>query len=378
MQDGIRNKTFWSEVILFIMLLAVAVTSCAGGGEDDAVPLEPQFPISVGGAATGETAVTRAGETKNLARNFILYGYKTSQSDAVSTIFEGYKVTYKEASAGQTQDNTNNYSYVDEANNQFIKYWDVAAKEYNFWGYTGYKSHFTNNDGTVLEIPGLSLSLTEPTDAEISEKLFSSLYHRAPASAGEQISKDVVRLEFKTPYAKVRVMFFAAEPLSSETLSSGEYFDNIKITEVSFAPSDNTKEIPKAGSLKVTYPKTGVGPESYSTDAPESIASLGFTGVTLDYTHGTASNNAELAVPTGGTEYYYVIPNQFPCSFNLTAKIDNVDKVATVPTEMMHWKPNNVYTYLFKISGGNKIEIYDVLIEPWHFGGAQNEEWKNW
>lgn len=369
MQDGIRNKTFWSEVILFIMLLAVAVTSCAGGGEDDAVPLEPQFPISVGGAATGETAVTRAGETKNLARNFILYGYKTSQSDAVSTIFEGYKVTYKEASAGQTQDNTNNYSYVDEANNQFIKYWDVAAKEYNFWGYTGYKSHFTNNDGTVLEIPGLSLSLTEP---DVSDNLFSSLYHRAPASAGEQISKDVVRLEFKTPYAKVRVMFFAAEPLTSEA------FDNIKITNVTFAPSDGSIKIPSAGSLKVTYLKTGVGPESYSTDATSNRDDFSFGNVTLDYTHGTASNHAELAVPTGGTEYYYVIPNQFPCSFNLTAKIDDVDKVATVPTEMMHWKPNNVYTYLFKISGGNKIEIYDVLIEPWHFGGAQDEEWRNW
>lgn len=369
MQDGIRNKTFWSEMIFFTMFLTVAVTSCAGGGEDDALPQEPQFPISVGGAATGETAVTRAGETKNLARNFILYGYKTLQSGPVSTIFEGYKVTYKEASAGQTLENTNNYSYVDEANNQFIKYWDVDAKEYNFWGYTGDKSHFTISDDTKLTIPNLSLSLTEP---EVGDKLFSSLYHRAPASAGEKISKDVVRLEFKPPYAKVRVMFFAAEPLTSEA------FDNIKIENVTFAPSVAATKIPSAGSLKVTYPKTGVGPESYSTVPTTTIANLGFGDVTLDYTHGTASNHAELAVPTGGTEYYYVIPNQFPCSFNLTATIDGNEKTATVPTEMMHWKPNNVYTYLFKISGGNKIEIYDVLIEPWHFGGAQNEEWKNW
>lgn len=369
MQDGIRNKTFWSEMIFIAIILTVAVTSCASGGDDIPITEEAQFPISVGGTTTGETVVTRAGETKNLARNFTLYGYKTSQSNAVSTIFEGYKVTYKEASAGQTQDNTNNYSYVDEANNQFIKYWDVDAKEYNFWGYTGAKGDFTISDGTQLTIPDLSLSLKEP---KISEKLFSSLYHRAPASAGEQISKDVVRLEFKTPYAKVRVMFFAAEPLTSEA------FDNIKITNVTFAPSDGSIKIPSAGSLKVTYPKTGVGPESYSTVPTTTIANLGFGDVTLDYTHGTASNHAELAVPTDGTEYYYVIPKQFQCSFNLTAKIDDIPKTATVPMEMMNWKPNNVYTYLFKISGGNKIEIYDILIEPWHFGGAQNEEWKNW
>lgn len=369
MRYSFRNIVSCPEMIFIAIILTVAVTSCASGGDDIPITEEAQFPISVGGTTTGETVVTRAGETKNLARNFTLYGYKTSQSNAVSTIFEGYKVTYKEASAGQTQDNTNNYSYVDEANNQFIKYWDVDAKEYNFWGYTGEKSHF-NSDGTQLTIPDLSLSLTEP---KVGDKLFSSLYHRAPASAGEKISKDVVRLEFKPPYAKVRVMFFAAEPLTSET------FDTIKITKVSFAPSNGSPKIPSAGSLTVTYLQSGEGPESYSTDdATASIASLGFTGVTLDYTHGTASNNAELAVPTGGTEYYYVIPNQFNCSFNLTAKIDNVDKVATVPTEMMHWKPNNVYTYLFKISGGNKIEIYDVLIDPWHFGGAQNEEWRNW
>lgn len=54
-------------------------------------------------------------------------------------------------------------------------------------------------------------------------------------------------------------------------------------------------------------------------------------------------------------------------------------KNAVVPATFMQWKPNYLYTYIFKITDASKkIELYDVKIDPWKYGGSQEEEWNNW
>lgn len=326
------------------------------GGTDVLLPDAELHAIAFASEEADEEVMTRASAPLN--RDFTVYGYKTVSENA-HVVFDGYSVTYNSGSAGTSVDNTHNYSYVN-GSTQTIKYWDFGASEYNFWGATG--GSFADQ-GATLTINDLALSTTEPDPT--NTVLFSALYHRSP------VSTDVVRLLFKRPYTKVRVMFYTGMTLTDKT------FDNIKITGITFGPESPNKII-TGGSLKVTYPKSGVGPETYSTTTTASAVSLSFKNVQLDHTQGTASNNAVIAVPTDGSEFYYVVPNDYTTPFTLSANIDGEDKTAVVPANFMNWRPNFVYTYIFKISGGKYMELYDVQIAPWKYGGSQEEVWKNW
>lgn len=350
---------FCGLVVCCLAIIACADDELAGNTQVSGVPIVFATGIqNEENAAMSNSRASRASEVP-LMHEFVLYGYKGVSPQIV---FNGYTLTYHPNSAGTSAENTHDYSYVDEANNQTIKFWDFGASEYNFWGYTGDKSSFSSG-GTTLTIPGLEQTIAESV---LTDKLFSSLYHRSP------VSTDVVQLQFKRPYAKVRVVFYTNQELSDKP------FDNIKISGITFGP-ESPGQIVTSGNLKVKYPKNGEGPEVYSTTSTASADNLTFEGeVQLDHTHGTASNNAVTAVPTGGTEYYYVVPNDNATPFTLSARVDNEDKTAVVPDNFMNWKPNFVYTYIFKISGGKYMEFYDVQIDPWKYGGSQEDEWRNW
>lgn len=338
------------------LLVVVALASCSG--EEELRQEEVLVPINFASVTAETEVVTRA--NTNLERDFVVYGYKTINGTTTQQVFKGYDVKYTANSAGTSEDNTHNYSYVDVSSQQTIKYWDFAASEYNFWGATG--GTFTDQ-GDTLTINDLAIAKTEPDLA--STVLFSALYHRSP------VSTDVVQLQFKRPYAEVRVLFYTNVTLAFNTV------DNIQINGIKFGP-ESPKQIITGGSLKVSYPKTGVGPETYATTSTASADNLSFGNVQLDHDHGTASNNAVIAVPTGGKEFYYVIPYVYSVPFTLSATIDGENRTAVVPANFMQWKPNFVYTYIFKISGGKYMEFYDVQIDPWKYGGGQEDEWKNW
>ena len=342
--------------LLMVFTLTMGLGSC--GGTDVLLPDSEQHAIAFASEEADEEVMTRASAPLN--RDFTVYGYKKVSGNA-HVVFDGYSVTYNSGSAGTSDDNTHNYSYVN-GSTQTIKYWDFGASEYNFWGATG--GSFADQ-GATLTINDLALSTTEPDPT--NTVLFSALYHRSP------VSTDVVKLLFKRPYTKVRVMFYTNTKLTNNA------FDNIQITGITFGPA-SPKQIITKGSLKVTYPKSGVGSETYSTEASDEdkADNLTFGNVQIDYAHGTASNNAVTAVPTGGSEFYYVVPNDYTTPFSLSATVDGEDKTAVVPANFMNWRPNFVYTYIFKISGGKYMELYDVQIDPWKYGGSQEEVWKNW
>lgn len=333
---------------LFVVLLA----ACS---KDDNLPIpeDASAPITFASIHQEEEAVTRAATP--LATDFTVYGYKTVNSQS-QVVFNGYAIKYTEGSANTSVSNTHSYEYVGVNDNQDIKYWDMAASEYNFWGATG---DTFNADGTTLTIPDLTLTTTEPT----SLPMFSALYHRKP------VTRDVVQLQFKRPYAQVRVMFYCGE-----TLEDG---DQVEIGASTFGPQSGS--IISQGTLTVSYPKKDDIQETYTTSSTTTGGALEFEAVQLTHTYGTSSNNAALAVPNGGTAYYYVVPYSYAVPFVLTTTAADDPKTATVPAELMHWLPNYTYTYLFKITeAGKKIEFYDVKIDPWHYGGSQEEEWENW
>lgn len=315
-----------------------------------------------------------------LERDFVVYGYKNVNS-STQQVIDGYTVTYKQGSANTSEDNTHNYYYVN-GTTQTIKYWDFGASEYRYWGYTGDKSHFTTGtpgttDGTVLTIPvsGL-LEAAEPT----ALPLFSSLYIRKP------VTRDVVTLRFKHPYSMVRVLFYTSESMEAD--------DEIILTDLKFCPDPAAtaplvNRVYSAGKVKVTYPIDPIDQVEHVevldllyADGQDKLA---YKDVTLSPTAGSALDNAVLAktaLTTDGTEFYYTLPmGEKNPAFILTVCVngDTEYKTAVVPAAYMHWKPNYTYTYIFKITeAGKKIELFDVKIDPWHYGGSQDEEWKNW
>ncbi len=353
-----KNKFLTIASALFLVIvLDAALVSCRGENE---LPIDDtQHPIAFASVAAEQEAVTRA---TTLGKNFTVYGYKTVNGNP-QLVFDGYAVQYTSGSTNTSEDNTHGYSYVQGG--QTIKYWDFGASEYRFWGYTGNNTDF-KVDGTELTISGLTLSTTEPTGSA----LYSQLYHRSP------VSTEVVRLQYKRPYAKVRVLFYTTEELTGE--------DIIQLTGITFGGGEGS--ITTKGSMTITYPKSGSTSETISvtkdSSSESTIDNLTFSNATLDKDHGTASNNAVIAVPTDDTEWYYTLPLSTVATaqpFTMQVSIDGDTKTATVPAAYMHWNPNTLYTYIFKITeAGKKIELYDVLIDPWKYGGSQNEEWKNW
>ncbi len=340
--------------LLIVLTLTMVLGSC--GGTDVLLPDSELHAIAFASEEADEEVMTRASAPLN--RDFTVYGYKKVSGNA-HVVFDGYSVTYNSGSAGTSVDNTHNYSYVN-GSTQTIKYWDFGASEYNFWGYTGDKRHFSS--ANVLTVSGIVQSVTEP---DVTESMFSAVYHRAT------VSTDVVRLQFLRPYVKVRILFY-----SGEELDDG---DEVEISGITFSPASPKKIVTK-GDLTITYPLSGEERESYSTsETKEDGDYLSFENVSLTHTAGTSTDNALTAKPTGGTDFYYAVPYNYGVSFTLSASVDDELKTAVVPAVYMNWKPNYLYTYIFKITEtGKKIEFYDVKIDPWKYGGSQNEEWKNW
>lgn len=387
MQYSFRNTLFCSKVIFLTFILTVVVTSCGGNG-DDAPLTETLYPISVGGAAISETAaITRADDSKNLARDFILYGYK-NVGGIEQVVFNGYTVKYKEGSANTSEDNTNNYSYVDGEKNQTIKYWDFSASEYHFWAVSALSSDyytFTGDGGkhnvlTITDMP-LRAGGTDPDDV-----LYSLLTERRP------VSREMVLMQFKRPYAKVRIQFYTNEPINGEK-------DNVTIEDITFGPDKSAvsplvNEIYGTGNVKITYPLTntlcpGSVQETLTLEHLDNARDeLSFDNITLTSTQGISSNTAVTApvkasIDPDNNSFYYLLPmGDMNPAFIMKAKIDpDIDatqRTAVVPANFMQWKPNFTYTYIFKITAGANIEFYDVKIDPWHYGGSQEDEWKNW
>lgn len=356
---------------------------------------EGQFPIAFASVAADQESMTRA-DGPTLGKDFVVYGYKKVGGEE-QTVFNGYTVKYLAGSANTSQDNTHSYYYV--YGEQTLKYWDFAAAEYHFWGAWGKTSDcatFSGDKHNILTIPNVPLRVGEPAPED--DVLFSSLYERRP------VSTDVVQLSFKRPYAQLRVQFYTSEPLVGE--------DKVLLTNISFAPNPGATtslvdKIYAKGDVVVTYPLTESScPDNvHETVTVQNYSSpqdnLRFKNVTL--TTANMTSDKAFTAPVDDSEgfllgdmpgesltrageqpgekyFYYPLPmGELNPSFTMTASVDDEVKTAVVPATYMQWKANYVYTYIFKITeAGKKIEFYDVKIDPWRYGGSQEEEWKNW
>lgn len=379
--------------------MVMTLSSCRG---EEEVPIvdEQLHPIAFTSVTEELEQQTRA--TSPLARDFVVYAYKKTGETTEEEVIDGYTIWYREGSANTSEDNTHGYYYVQ--GNQTLKFWDFGASMYHFWAVSAVSTDLATFSGTkhnTLTIPNVPLRVGEPGPDD--DVLYSALLVRHPVSA------DVVRLNFKRPYAKLRVQFY-----TTETLAAG---DELNLSGITFSPDPSASsplvnQVYAKGDVVVTYPTTL---EDATGDAHETVKvtnlssprpSLLFDAVKLTSELGVTSNTAVTA-PIDDTEgfrlddmpgtslkapstrageqpgrkyYYYPLPmGELNPTFIMEVSIDGEVKTATVPAAYMQWKPNFFYTYIFKITeAGKRIEFFDVKIDPWHYGGSQDKEWRNW
>lgn len=380
-----RHKALKSVSFIGLLLSLMMLTACSSDGDTPGEepnptpepPTEQTQAISFGGLMQDEASVTRSSSLQDQGiYTFTVWGYKNMTYDAtdgytaagLQTVMDAYTVNYGANTAMTTTSNTNDWEYVGMGQNQTIKYWDLSARAYRFFGAT---EGATVSAGSGSPTATIATDLTDLTDANsdgVPDALadlpyFITLWFSTgdvtvyPGKAFRQ----PVRLVFVQPYCKVRFMFTFAYPDRGITLTE-------KVFKSVAAYDDDDVVIPTAGTFTVTYPLTGTATkESYSV----SNVTASITAFTQDYYETPADTNAE--------KWYYVLPAPNQGAYKLTVEVNGEPKEATVPAEYMNWLPGYQYTYVFKITdeGGVEVDMVSSAFTEWS-QVSTNHEVYNW
>lgn len=335
-----------------------------GNPENPGNPEEPDtgMPILFSASQQEEATVTRADtplEDTDI-KSFTVYGFKTTSTNALQTVFPGYIVNYVVNSANTSTTNTDGWEYVNQQlpgyDEQTIKYWDMGAKAYRFFGVA-----VASEDNKVSGVPvGTDYyKLTFETDAEHEENAsyYSHLWYSTSAETGERAFGEPVRLEFIKPLSKVRFIF---------TFENESDAPTTELTNKSFRPSDGGI-IKMKGDVAVTYGLTETSVrESFAVEAePE-----GMTAFTQDYFEKKLDEDGVTIIPPywGAVtpepvfeKIYTVLPAPSGQSaYTMTVGVNGEPKTAVVPAEYMTWLPGYLYTYIFKVHVDGSVTIDNV------------------
>lgn len=373
---------------------------------------------------SGFKAVTRAAKTgaeaaQMLNNNFVIEGVKTIGTDPVAEVFDNYNVNYVENTAATTASNSANWEYVGQSiltgktavSEQTIKYWDFAAKQYDYWAYS-----VGNGSATVSTLAhdatlGTSAYTITGTKENLAKVYISDLVtsfnpnttvstltaEQKTATASTEMGKEV-QMNFRSLMTKIRVGLYETIPgysvrnvqfYPSESGSPTTTVALYAASEVLPAFDGTSKE----ATYKVTFPTTGVaniGEDDYNkahvTITSDDVASkvelgtltygahqdgkhekYGYTAEpeswTLDWVQRSASS-CTWATEGGATAGDYSIVLPYETGAVLTLKLDytleSIDGTgetivvhgakALIPAQFTKWQANYAYTYLFKIS----------------------------
>lgn len=399
--------------VLYFATAALALSACSsddflgedrpnlGGAEELAISLDGGTGVLTRAAKTGSDAATALGE------NFVVYGFKTTGATK-QKVYDHYNVNYVDGSALSTLSNTAGWEYVNQPfsvltgltttdNSQEIKYWDLAADQYDFVAFSAGGNTIVNT-GTPTDDQLLFSQVNNATLKTAAYTIQGSVADLAEAFIADRVTatktasvianrqypyKDAIQFNFRSLSSKVRmaiyetvpgysvkeVMFYpsaAGDAVATTTpvlyAASATIPAGTGTMTVSFPEEDNTKTdfnkahvsyAPAAGSANVS--KIDFSALTYTTaeqlEAAGSIY-LGRTSATATFAgNATAADHA----------YITVLPAEagaltLKVDFTLVAKdgsgetIDIKGATAVVPAQYCTWQPNYAYTYIFKIS----------------------------
>ena len=385
-----------------IFIHAVAVMALASCSNDSLVDnrgasgTESQSPIAFNVNKRNITrVVTNALEDKK-HYNFGVWAYKTTGSTS-QQVMNNYLVGYSNGSnlgydisgsttwasgAGNQEDHKSpwfyeklgktEYNYTGNAgfykkdqadfmsvnNNQYLRYWDLAYTNTNFYAYAPYRSTgVTFDEATKTIIVAPSANTAAYDDPTLHEFIY------AGAQATNSELKDV-RLQFKHLGAQIKLQFY--ENVPGYTVKLIDESATIKGIQATPAVKSGTTY------SKSTYYTSCGATIDYATPGSPTIKELNHTDA------ATTSENLKFDIPTGvipamvnsgdqsyatsATDYYAVAQPSgsttgftFHVSYELEAE-DNHEKIIVhdarvfVPANMVNWEPNKRYIYNFKFT----------------------------
>ena len=389
----------------FIALAALALASCTSDefvGESKTETLNKEGQILF---STSTSSITRAdhvgADAANLLNNqFVVGGFKGTESPATTTVFDNYIVKWAANTAGTTESNTNDWEYVGitaeapstiEGNTQTIKYWDYATTQYDFVAYS--LGNSSDVEATAIDAENLTTAAYTLTGSaeELAKCYIADLvtHYKDVQTPAQPQYQDVVKLTFRSLGTKVRMAIYETVPGYSvknvkfytdatTTLADGATETNATL----FSTGAATDLFFASGTMTVNFPTIGsdnLAKTDYNKAHVSFAAADGATGATtkdfgaLNYGAKEANENADdiwlgRTLPTasyaGTAEPYYltVLPNETGMVLELRVDytLESIDgsgeeitihgATAFVPVIYTQWKPNYAYTYVFKIS----------------------------
>ena len=403
----------------------LALASCSSDdflGENSGNGQNASSAINFGGNAGKITRATQntGNPQEMLAYQFKVYGVKKMSENGVDKFepsFTNYSVWYDDAK--NTTSNTNGWEYVGTkgtthgngnvklVDDQYIKYWDYAAKEYHFVAGSPISSFTYNRNEDVavagMKIPsatifGLAGHITANKEGTPLET--NPVYVATPIVVKKENYQKPVKFEFNRQQAMVRVGIYETIPGYSITEikfheATGEKTSN-NIILTSATPDYFVGGNGITGTVK--YDWATAKPSytfEYTDNGQLKKSSNWYAGFFEPHQKPLATTStADVATLYGADAdmsstngYFTVIPTPsattaapilIKCDYTLTSDdvsgetIKVTGATAAIPAAYSKWDVNTRYTYLFKISqntngytgdDSNKAGLYPITFD---------------
>lgn len=388
---------------------ALALAGCSSddfignsnGSEQGANDVAINFSGNAGKITRAVKATGNAAAEK-LGNKFYVLGTKGTLPDGNPTetiVFDNYQVNYKTNTAGTTDDNSSDWSYVGitptgnkagttAITGQTIKYWDYSVPQYDFIAYSVGKNALVVGDatasannvkGTAIVTPKetnsyKSYTLTGATIEDLQECYFTDV-----TSVQKEQYKKPVTLIFNNITARVRVAFY--ETIPGYSVKGLQFY--VSTDNANKETKTNTKatlyttgedKIQSNGAITVTYPVVGLSNKdkagynkafvnvTANTDDQKADLELGTINYNdKDYINTTAKE-ASMAGDAANSYYTPVLPADkgkaltLRMNYTLVSDDGSGEEIhvygakAVIPGAYTAWQPNYAYTYIFKIS----------------------------
>ena len=364
------------------------LTGCSGSGDGDDAPEKPlEVAISFSSELAPTESVTRAASTVGLEKyetEFNVWCFKQMEdaSASVVRVMDPYLVRWTANTAKTTVTNTNDWEYVGVAPGQPIRYWDLGAESYRFFGLidgNGANEKWTLDadlsDDTQRAYKAQNVN-TESGKVPYYSKLWHSTMSKYREESNFGKSGKPVQLVFQKPMARVRFYFRKNDP---DML--------VQVTDAQLKPATNGQKIDTQGTFTVIYPISNSATNTedptdtgYSTTEHFKIdATGGLDALTDDFFRRTDAGLPDNPETYAG-RWYSVLPKTNQGAYSLTVKINGVPKTATVPATYMDWLPNYEYTYIFIVTETREVKLESVqtAFTPWVEDKEGNYEVYNW
>ena len=390
-----------------VIALASCTTDTYIGDQDPSVVTGEQ-PITFGFDVPAGTRAESTGATAaaKLSNQFVVYAEKNESGAAAPTdgnlVIQNYQVKWTAGSENSTTSNTEGWEYVGFASDfptqvtpvstevQTIKYWDFSATTYTFTAISALPADLTGGKMTIAKTTpgtdpaskygkGYVVTISNAT-ADLSKLYFADRMEIAQSTAGTDRHQDNayggnVTFKFRNAMSKVRVGMY--ETIPGYSISAVKFYESDGTTEQTNSSSAKAfgaivPNIPATGftgTLTVTYADNTTDIENQpivtaartgGTTEDNLVLGTNIQTVSTSNLLGTSSTNPTW--DTSGGTYTSVFP-QASNTTNMVLKVDYTlynttthetievkGATATVPGQYVAWKPNVMYTYLFKIS----------------------------